>query len=137
MIEFPTSPEEEKKERRQSQRIKFDENVQILNATLEDGSVFSTQVKAANISERGMMVLMTKPLKFGSKAYIGFRLPGPTGQRINCEIKVIWSIISEKEGFFNTGLQYLNLEPVKLTAIRTFIYGRSHAAGAAGQVPNP
>lgn len=133
MIEFPTVPDEAKKERRASQRIKFEETVQILNATLEDGSALSTQVKSVNISERGMMVLMTKPLKFGSKAYIGFRLPGATGQRVNCEIKVIWSIISEKEGFFNTGLQFLNLEPAKATAIRTFIYGRGHAAG---QVPN-
>ena len=127
MIDFPDVDKANKTERRLSQRIKFEENIQVINASLEDDSAYSTMLKSANLSERGMMLLSPKQLKFGSKALVSFRLPGAAGQRIACEVKVIWSINSEKAGFFNTGVQFLNLESVKQVALRSFIYGRTHA----------
>ncbi len=131
MIDFPDPSKGATPERRTSQRIKFEENIQVINASLEDGSAYSYMLKAANLSERGMMLLSPKQLKFGSKAMISFRLPGQTGQRIACEVKVIWSIISEKAGFFNTGVQFLNLEHEKQVAIKSFMYGRTHANDGA------
>ena len=135
MIDFPDPAKAGLTERRASQRIKFEENIQVINASLEDGTAFSTMLKSANLSERGMMLLSPKQLKFGSKAMISFRLPGPAGQRIACEVKVIWSIISERAGFFNTGVQFLNLEQAKQIAVKSFIYGRNHANEAAEPRP--
>jgi len=113
-------------ERRQSSRVKFAENMQVINASLEDGSAYSTLTKAVNISERGMMVLLPKRLQMSSKAIFIFHLPGPNGQKITTEVRVVWVVPSEKEGFFNTGVLFVNLEPLKQTAIRTFLYGRMH-----------
>ncbi len=113
-------------ERRQCSRVKFEENVQVVNASLEDGSAYSTLTKTVNISERGMMVLLTKRLQMSSKAIFIFNLPGTNRTRITAEVRVVWIVPSEKDGFFNTGIQFVNLEPVKLTAIRTFLYGRMH-----------
>ncbi|MBI5555575.1 MAG: PilZ domain-containing protein [Elusimicrobia bacterium] len=113
-------------ERRQSSRIKFAEEVQVINASLEDGSAYSTLTKSVNLSERGMLVLMPKRLQVSSKAIFIFRLPGIKGQKITSEVKVVWVIPSEKDGFFNTGVTFNNLEPLKQTTIRTFLYGRMH-----------
>ena len=96
MIDFPDPSKSAHSERRVSQRIKFEENIQVINASLEDGTAYSYMLKSANLSERGMMLLSPKQLKFGSKAMISFRLPGQVAQRIACEVKVIWSIVSEK-----------------------------------------
>ncbi len=113
-------------ERRQSSRVKFEEGVQVINASLEDGSAYSTLTKAVNLSERGMMVLLPKRLQMSSKAIFIFSLPGPNRNRITTEVKVVWVVPSEKEGFFNTGVTFNNLESLKQTAVRTFLYGRMH-----------
>lgn len=113
-------------ERRQSSRIKFEEGVQVINASLEDGSAYSTLTKAVNMSERGMMVLLPKRLQMSSKATFIFNLPGITKVRITSEVRVVWVVPSEKDGFFNTGVQFINLELAKATAIHTFLYGRLH-----------
>lgn len=124
-------------ERRQSTRIKFEENVQVINASLEDGSAYSTLTKTVNISERGMMILLPKRLQMSSPAIFIFRLPGPNGQRITCEVRVVWVVPSEKDGFFNIGVLFNNLEPLKQTAIRTFLYGRMHMnEGKSSPDPN-
>ncbi|MDD5492846.1 MAG: PilZ domain-containing protein [bacterium] len=113
-------------ERRQSTRIKFEEGVQVINATLEDGSSYSTLTKAVNLSERGMMVLLPKRLQMASKAIFIFSLPGAHRTRITTEVRVVWVVPSEKEGFLNTGVQFIALETLKATAISTFLYGRRH-----------
>lgn len=113
-------------ERRQSTRIKFEEGVQVINASLEDGSAYSTLTKAVNLSERGMMVLLPKRLQMSSKAIFVFNLPGTNRTRISTEVRVVWVVPSEKDGFFNTGVTFNNLEPLKQAAVRTFLYGRMH-----------
>ena len=113
-------------ERRQSTRIKFEENVQVINASLEDGSVYSTLTKTVNLSDRGMMVLLPKRLQMSSKAIFVFSLPGTIRTRISNEVRVVWVVPSEKEGFFNTGVQFINMDPSKTTAIHAFLYGRIH-----------
>lgn len=113
-------------ERRQSTRIKFEEGVQVINASLEDGNAYSTLTKAVNLSERGMMILLPKRLKMASKAIFIFSLPGMHRTRITVEVRVVWVVPSEKEGFFNTGVQFVNLEPLKTSAISAFLYGRLH-----------
>ncbi|MDD5491712.1 MAG: PilZ domain-containing protein [bacterium] len=113
-------------ERRQSARIKFEENIQVVNATLDDGSVYNTLTKTVNLSERGMMILLPKRLQMSSKAIFIFSLPGANRIRITADVRVIWVVPSEKDGFFNTGVQFVGLEPSKTAAIYAFLYGRLH-----------
>jgi hypothetical protein len=124
-------------ERRQSARIKFEEGVQVVNASLEDGSAYSTLTKAVNLSERGIMVLLPKKVQLGSKAILIFTLPGQNRTRITTEVRVVWVVPSEKEGFFNTGTQFVNLDQLKVTAIHVFLYGRLHMNDGKGNPETP
>lgn len=113
-----------KPERRQGPRIKIEENVQVINALLEDGSTYSTLTKTVNISERGMMVLLPKRLQMSSRAIFVFNLPDTSRTRITTAVRVIWVVPSEKDGLFNTGVLFIDLAPLKGTAIHTFLYSR-------------
>jgi len=113
-------------ERRQGPRIKFKEKVQVINAVLEDGSTYSKLTKAVNLSERGMMVLLPKRLQMSSQAIVVFNLPDSSKSRITAKVLVIWVVPGEEEGFFNTGVQFIDLQPLKQTTIRAFLYDQRH-----------
>lgn len=114
-------------ERRQFPRIKFTGKVQFRKACLENGAVISIIATATNLSEKGMMVQIAQRLKFGSVLKLCFQLPNVLKQKIETEAKVVWSTPSEKEGLYNVGLQFVEIENLKQTFIRTFIYGRMHS----------
>jgi hypothetical protein len=61
-----------------------------------------------------------------SQAIFVFNLPDSSKSRITAKVRVIWVVPGEEEGFFNTGVQFIDLEPLKQTTIRTFLYDQRH-----------
>lgn len=116
-------------ERRQYLRIKFSGKVHIVNAYTDNGIISNVVAEAINVSETGMMIQFSRPLKYGSLAIIYFTLPNTLKQRIDAETKVVWNTPSGREGIYNIGLQFVGIESLKQTFIRTFIMSQVYGGG--------
>lgn len=111
-------------ERRQCLRIKFSEKVYIIKAHTDSGTLSNVVAEAANVSETGMMIQFSQPLKYGSLLTLYFILPNTLRQRVDAEAKVVWNTPSGRDGIYNIGLHFAGIESLKQTFIRMFIMSR-------------
>lgn len=78
-----------------------------------------------NIGVGGVCVILDKPLERFSKCRIKMDLKD---KKVTCDAKVVWIVPTRETGKnskkrFDTGLEFVDLAPESLTALRSFIEG--------------
>ena len=76
---------------------------------------------SCDISEGGMRIRATKPLKGGNHAILTFSLPNYS-EKIAIQVVVSWaSSVPKEDGTFDAGIRFLIINDTELEVIRTYV----------------